>query len=719
MKFRAAVISLLFSAWTDGRDSYEPAPPERPALKPLLLFLLLAVQVTAESFPIGTGELGPAVGTRYLLAAGASDSGYLVAWGDGRPRTSVWNQVYVARLDRNGVLLDPEGVAVMDDFEHPQLGDTHIASDGSDFLLVRTKFGQSYAVRVTRDSVSAARRLPFEAPLIALEWNGRHYVALLYNYATYRVEALLLERDGRVASGRLDVGLAGRLACRRGECLVAGADGTRQIRGGVITEAMFPPAGAPAAAYALSPLFPGATVLLAATATGYVTVTESRHWEDRAADGVTVRSHAAGSLAVESQFRTGAIPVIASDAQIVGTGMLLELTYVSFAGERYRARLGPRGAYVEPLPWRSARVISGGPAGPLAVWINYPSFQLHYALRGGWAGDGELLSRSRALELRPRLARGTASVLAAWTERRTTDTLYVRMLDAGGRPRTAPVALRRAPIVAEALVAFDGVHYLAVWEERADRDAVSRVHARFITQDGELAGEQLTIATTGGSIGSLLWNGRAYALTAGPWLIHLGTSGAELGRKLSPAFGNYLFLQYDPQRNEYAGLDATTRHSQVASTPGFFVKYHSVAISADQARWSQGDCCTARYLLDGVWSWAAPAIGIRGDGAAPLIVTFDEVYGFMSEPEERQSLPFAITDPSRVHAERAGNEFVVGAGSVLARFSLDGKLLEQRLLAADGVESALLAGERSTLVLVQRGRWGQAIPRIEAFPVER
>lgn len=678
---------------------------------------LLTLTAGAESFPIGTGELGPALGTRYLLAAGASDSGYLVAWSDGRPGPSIWNQVYVARLDRNGAILDPEGVAVMDDVEHSQPGNAHIASDGSDYLLVRSSTGGPYAVRVTRDSVSEVRRLPLAGGVFALEWNGRHYVALVYNYEINDVEAVLLDRDGRVASGPLEVRSARHLACRKGECLVAGPTVAKEIRGGIITEAMFPPAGAPAATYVLPPLFPGANVLLATTATGYVTVTESRRWDDPsgAAGGVTVRFHAAGTLAVESQFRTDAIPAIGWKARIVGTGMLIELTYESPDGHGYRVRLGARGSRVEQLVRRQDHLFSGGPAGPIAVWIGAGS-QVRYALRGGWNGPGELLSRSRAHEFRPRLARGTASTLALWTERRTTDTLYFRMLGEDGRPRTAPVALTRAGYVVEAMAAFDGVHYLVVWEEKADRDAVSRAHARFITQDGELAGEQFAIVNRGGSIGSLLWNGTAYALTAGFDLLHLGTSGIELERRMSPYMPDYFFVEYDAKRNEYAGLLADVRTTRTSVLPDTFVTYRAVTVPADLSRWYKDGYSTEWRSFDTVWSGAAPAVAVR-DGAEPFFMIFDELEGFLTEPGG-QSLPAAITYPTRLRAERVGNEFLVAAGPVLARYSLDGKLLEHRPLPPGTTDSTLLAGERSTLLLVRRGGLGASISRIEAFAID-
>jgi len=680
-----------------------------------LLAVLLVAPAGAESFPIGSGELGPALGYRYMVATGASDSGYLVAWGDGRLQTDARYLLYVARLDRNGAILDPEGVAVMEDPGSNDRGGA-IASDGTNFLLVRGS-SRPYAVRVTRDSVSEPRRLPFEGSVIALAWNGRHYVALVYNHGTGDVVAVLLDRDGNVASGHLDVGPAQTLACRRGECLVAGPTEAKEIRGGVITESMFPPAGAPPAAYTLPPLFPGANVVLAATATGYVTVTEGRRWDDPpgSANGVTVRSHAAGSLAVESQFRTGTIPAIGWAARIVSTGMLVELVYESPDGHGYRVRLGPRGVHVEPLVRRQDHLFSGGPAGPIAVWIG-PEYQVRYALRGGWDGAGELLSRSRASEYRPRLARGTASTLAAWTERRTTDTLYFRMLDADGRPRTAPVALTQAGRVVEALAAFDGVHYLVVWEEKPHRDAVSSVHGRFITQEGELAGEQFAIEKRGRSIGSLLWNGTAYALTAGLDLLHLGTSGAELGRRMSPYMPDFMFLEYDAKRNEYAGFVAEVRMTRTSVLPDTFVTYRLVTVPADLSLWYKDGCCTETQSFDTVWSGTAPAIAIR-DGAEPFFMIFDELKGFLTEPEGK-SLPAAITYPSRLHAERAGNEILVAAGSVLARYSLDGKLLEHRLLAPDATDSALLAGEQSTLLLVRRAGLDGSISRIEAFSID-
>jgi len=506
-------------------------------LRAAAIFLLFSLRAAAgEAFPLGGGELGPAVGQRSPKAIGSNANGYLVAWTDNRDSYNAYT-LYVARLDRTGKVLDPEGIFAAPANKWSTY--VRIASDGTDYLVLSSVERNLTAVRVTRDGVASPHALGLLGSIDALEWNGRHYVALL-DVSGGRV-AILLDRDGRAASGALRfLHSAGHsplaMACRKGgKCLVAGTGGdSPKMHGGVISESMFPSIGARVERI-LPPLIPGYRVAVAATDDGYVAVTP-------VGNRMTVWRFDGGGDLLDDY--TVEVPEAHDVPQIVAAGVAVDVSFVSMSTYlETLARLTPRGAVIYELP-RRTELVGSGPAGLVAVWpesrpcIYDTCTEIFFGFRGtpGWRGAGKLLSHSRAAERMPRLARGPASILGAWVETRNSDEVRVRMLDRDGRPRTAPVVVAGAPIVRELLAAFDGVNYLVVWEEKPENSlfsGASTVYGRFVSQDGQLIGDRFLIGRRD-ALGSLAWNGSAYMVTVGASVIHLGTSGAELARAIYP-----------------------------------------------------------------------------------------------------------------------------------------------------------------------------------------
>jgi len=161
----------------------------------------------AESFPIGTGEIGPAPGERTGVQVAASRDGYLAVWIDDRGGDGWGSPVYGRRLDSSGVPVGAESVRL----SGPVYASTLVvASDGDDYLVV---FAGPYGMSAmpVRDGVaSAPRLLPLDGPPAAIGWNGRHYflvasAATLARHApdgTFRDKLLVGDdvRDSAVAA---------------------------------------------------------------------------------------------------------------------------------------------------------------------------------------------------------------------------------------------------------------------------------------------------------------------------------------------------------------------------------------------------------------------------------------------------------------------------------------------------------------------------------------
>jgi hypothetical protein len=693
----------------------------------LLLVLSATLSAAAQSFPLGSDALGPAPGERTRVAAAAHADGYVVAWVDQRVRS---NDVYVARLNARGELLDREGVRLLPAARTTTGDGPVVASDGKDAVVVwRSYFdpGGIHSARVGADEVTPARSIGSGLP-VAMGWSGRHYILLFGDYDG-SLHAVLLDREGQPASGVLQLSASWRrasIACGDGNCFVAFA-GPEGVRGGTIGEALFPRTGDTAAAV-LPRLFQGYDVSVGVDGEGYYSV-------ERASYKLTVRRHplsrrtgAAGPSwaarlpadALRSQYSVpvppgggGTCQTVARDGAVYVTcrsgyfGDQVELLRVTRSGAE---SLAPP----DPARLHDSLALTPGPAGLTVFWgddryrhwtvsfTTEPRLQIYAAPLDGeaWRRGGTLVSSSRAREVKPHIARGQSSFLATWVEERLDAELYGAVLDATGRPLGAPFLLARAPYIDEALAEFDGERFLVVWRtlEGNPNDFDSRsLHGRFVEPHGAAA-EPFTIAEgSAGFATSLLWNGFEYLAGVNRGVERLSASGEMLG--LAWDSFDSVQLAYDADTHEYTGLGSDYEGTVIAAGPLWFVGYTPIRASGhlDPA------CCPGTRFFTAFYG-TAPAVAAGGGHSIAIVAEAGFASGLRIAPDWAL-LPYPpVGGDRRLQALWRGGEFVVAAGKTLARHAPDGTLLGTQSLGTDVAESAIaIGGATSIIAVVQRG----------------
>jgi hypothetical protein len=722
----------------------------------MALTLLTTISVVAqESFPLGSDALGPAPGERAYVVAAAHANGYVAAWVDQRLRG---NDVYVARLNARGELLDREGVRPLPTARTYALDGPLVASDGTDVVVVWHSFAPAgiHAVQVTADETIPTRNIGSGEPM-AIGWNGRHYILVFGDYYG-GLRAMLLDRQGQPASGVLQLsaaGMRGSIACRDGNCFVAFPD-VSGVRGGTIGEALFPRIGDTASAE-LPRLFRGYNVAVGVDGQGYYSVV-------RGSDALTVRRHPvprragggpawAAKLPVEALASQYSVPVphgggtcetVSRDGAVYVTcrsgyyGDRVELLRVTRSGAE---SLAPPA----PAKLHGSMALVSGPAGLTLFWgddryrhdttwlSSQPRVQFYAAPLDGeaWRRGGTLVSSSRAREVRPRIARGESSFLATWVEERFDAELYAAVLDASGRPLGAPFLLAREPSIEEALTEFDGERFLVVWRtlDGHPNDAGSRtLHGRFVEPHGMAAEPFVITAQRVGRTTSLLWNGFEYLAGVGGGVERLSASGEMLGFSWdwasSEEWGSFEAVQlaYDADTNEYAALGFEYEGSVISAGPQLFVRYTPIHANGRLAP----DCCNGKPFFTAFYG-TAPGIAAGGGHSIAIVEEAGYASGLRIAPDW-ELLPYPpIGSDRRLQALWRGGEFVVAAGKTLARHAPGGSLLATQSLGTDVAESAIaIGGPTSIVAVVQRGDYASqadrghgpvALQQVEVKPV--
>ncbi|WP_437929328.1 hypothetical protein WMF37_08660 [Sorangium sp. So ce291] len=140
-------LAVLLTACAPGAEpAGELRGPPANALDDSMDPVVLKPEISPE-FAIDAPVLSPAPGA--APAAAFNGTQYLVAWIDRRaPRPSL----YGARLARDGAVLDPYGIVLLDDLATESLLEPWampaVATDGDDFLVVMARGGQLRGVRV-------------------------------------------------------------------------------------------------------------------------------------------------------------------------------------------------------------------------------------------------------------------------------------------------------------------------------------------------------------------------------------------------------------------------------------------------------------------------------------------------------------------------------------------------------------------------------------------
>ncbi|MDQ3280240.1 MAG: hypothetical protein M3Q69_02375 [Acidobacteriota bacterium] len=703
----------------------------------LLFAAAAAFSAAADSFPLGTGAIGPVPGERDSVAAAAHANGYVAAWIDHRIGG---NDLYVARLNARGELLDREGVHVPGTSRLASTAGPVIASDGKDAVVVWSR-GAMQSASITETSVSAARSIGSALP-VALEWSGRHYV-LLFSRHDGALGAMLLDREGLPASGTLQLTTAtdelrqGSIACRDGNCFVAFRR-NGLIYGGTIGEALFPRRDQ-TASYDLRRLFLADAVAVGADAQGFYTVAPARF-------RITVRRHG-GTRPVDRVPRWSRVPVemIAGEYSVEAPLVYRDLHTVARDGVIYltseslllRITAAGAEAIAPPQPAKPFDRVAlvSGPAGLTLFWgddraresLDYGTVrhaQIYAAPLAGreWRSGGVLVSSSRARELMPRIARGRDSFLAMWVESRLDNALYGNVLDAAGLPFGQPFLIARDRTMAEALAEFDGERFLVIWktaEARTNGRGTYTLHGRFVEPHGA-TGEPFVIAGGAELATSLVWNGSEYVLGTQGGVLRVSRWGQLLGEEtLGWPDADAIELAYDADTHEYSGITHKYHSSVIAVGPNWFVDY--TAVRATPAL--EPICCSTRPL-GAAWYGTSAAIAAGGGHRLAIVSVVGYSDGALFIAPDWQMLPYERATPvRRLQALWRGGEFVVAAGKTLARHAPDGTVRGTQSLGDDVVESTIAIGGPATMIVaLQRGDFlfgaGRAAGSLELQQVE-
>jgi hypothetical protein len=679
------------------------------ALAATFLLALAAVPLAGStSFPLGSGELGPV--TTWSSSVARIRDGAAVIW------TEQGGASMLVRLDSTGAVVGQPVPIIANG--GPCMNGV-IASSPRAGLILCTANGATVAIRVTDETLGEPKTI---APALSLRgaiWNGRNYVVL---YGDTRMAMMLLAADGTPISGALvfttprTAYSSSSMACGDTRCLLAFAGELSTFA--LINEADFPAIGAEVALRLR--VGPRSSHLKVGYDTlGFYTlsqtydriVTLSRHGR--------LRGEYPDGLMTPLQTVTFDLPTWNSNVAPVSKG---ETIYLSSGSGLYRLS-GSRFEELELPPEvkdGSAFHILLFSSGPMLLWHTY-----WRELYASWplatsSAPPTLLSLGRAKEIMPRIARGGTTWLAAWLENRgrdDADSLFVRMLDADGRPRTTPVriAQEQGPIT-DAQLAFDGVNYLVIWQPIDTRH--QEVRGRFISQDGQAVGDVFSLDLDTEFV-TLTWSGSAYLLTGRsgqpyptPGIIRLGPSGVQLDSQpqFQNEFDNAVIVR-DPESERLEALTINYEGAIFGAGPNLFASYDQVTIDdGTLSSRASGRYVPAWRQQYGFWGDLIPAYAVGGaDGYFHSLAVIDGSNGwqpgFLQILGATSRLPYPrperMSRKTHLHAHWTGHEFIVLAAGTLARHAPDGDLLGTMSLGADVVDSAGDDGSDAMIVVTE------------------
>ncbi|HLL52939.1 MAG TPA: hypothetical protein VK447_05295, partial [Myxococcaceae bacterium] len=475
-----------------------------------------------EGFVISAGT-----GSGYRPRVASNGAGYLVVWSDGRNRGEAYTDIYGARVGADGVVLDPEGLALC---ACPRAQEEpSVASDGSGYLVawedVRSGSWDIYGTRVSADgTVHEPSGLPLstvteEQVTPAVASNGAGYLVAWNDTRggdSRNIYATRVGSDGAVhdPSGLLLSTLGANpnlpaVASNGTGYLVAwerwSADNTSSdlmaTRVGA-DGAVLDPAGlmlSRAPGYQRTPA-------LTSNGTGYLVV-----WGDSrgasfdiyaarvTADG---RVEDSGGLLLTGGANNQTSAAVASN----GTGFL-----VAWTDDRegfsvvYAVRLGADGAVLDPSGLRLGGAgrafmpsVASNRSGYLVAWQEWTRgtgghWDL-YATRVSASGTvqdpgGLAISIEPRDQRAPSVGSDGSNYLIAWTDYRSGNIpdVYATVVGADGRVHhPSGVAISADGVSREEFpsVGSNGDGYLVAWAD--SREGVPAIHATRVTRAGEV-----------------------------------------------------------------------------------------------------------------------------------------------------------------------------------------------------------------------------------------
>lgn len=664
----------------------------------LLFALLAALPLSADtSFPLGSGELGPVATVSSGVARIREGAG------------AVWTEEYggastFVRLDSTGAVI---GAPIRLTANGAPCSNAVIASNARDALILCTAGGSTMAVRVSEDGLGEPKIIAPARYFQSLAWNGRNYVAVFSTNVSLAM--MLLGPDGTPVGGTLTFTRPGTsysgpsFACGDTRCLIAFAGNPSSVA--LIDESDFPAIGAEAELRLQSwPIH--SSLAVGYDTLGFFTLTRSTY-------GVaTLNRHGRLRGEYPDRLRT---PLRSVTLNLPGWDNRVapatqgEAIYVTSASSLYRVS----GARVErfALPAdvkdASALHILIFPSGPVVVRRKGSTQEL-YASRPITSANAPstLVSIGRANEVMPRIARGTTTWLAAWLENRSDDdSLFIRAIDADGRPLTTAVRIAHEDgFIADAQLAFDGVNYLVLWQP----DDRGVVRGRFVSQDGQPVGDAFSFELDTEFL-TLMWSGSAYLLNGSSGIVRLSPSGMLLDSEpqLAGAFGNVL-LARNPQSGRLEGLTIRYEGAIFGAGPNLYAHYGHMSIDDSVVPYREYTrYVSASYEQYAFWGDVIPAFAVSGNDYSLSVIDGSNGWepGYLKLLGATGRLPYPrperMSRKTHLHAHWTGRDFIVLAGETLARHAENGRLLGTMVLGADVVDSAGDDGSDAMLVVTE------------------
>lgn len=669
----------------------------------LALTLTIASSLAAQTaFPLGTGEIVPIPAQGFHAVRSGAE--VVAVWSAYQSPAS-----YFGRFDFEGNRIGEVAPILADG---APCSEPQIATSPRETLIVCSA-GALFSMRVTGEGLSEPNVVAAEGAPVALRWSGREFVALIRN-ADSTHSLVRLDRDGHPTGGRVvlrNVALAvPSFACGDTRCMVAFTD-REQVRIAIVNEADYP-AEDDSRIVPLTYLFSAPAIAIGFDDLGFYSVT--------AGEKLILRRHGklrSGARARDLQEARQLVFGNRNHTQLFtdseGSDIYVASGYSDGDSSNYPLlyRISPSGVVgIRDTTSHREKVASAVVALPSSAFVFWRYFydDPHFIRLSATSSSlvrtvTDPVTRGVASEVLPRLALGNDTLLATWVEAGAEDKLLGAILDRDGRPLTPPIRIATAALGAihDAVIAFDGVHFLVIWRSGS---LTRPVHGRLISQNGQLASEPLEWQFDPQWL-TLVWTGTEYLASANDHQVRISSAGTFLG--------DLWFPEGMVVPNEWGGLDGLTYSFEGAilgAGPNLFARY---CLSSHSGNCSFGN---------GVGSFA-PAMATGGGETIAVYYSSGWAYGLFLYPHKR--LPdddLTGERTARLHAHWTGTGFVTGSGRTFLRHAPDGTLLSRFSIGSDVTDVAAVPdGPDTMIVLRQRGRdasdWERPSRSIEAVRI--
>jgi len=447
-----------------------------------LSFLFFAAVSQADivnEHPVSTIVYGPAPGAQYGTAAASDGRDFLVAWIDAQRNRSGIPQIYAARMNAAGEILDPLGIRISN--TSIQLTQVNVVFLGNAYLVYWNELssgsqaGGLMAVRISRDGVlldSVPRVLapPGRVSVQSAASNGNRTVILAG-------KTIVLDRDGNVAAEPktfTNFGVSAAMIASNGHGFLI----AWWLGGDSIYETLLDDAGAVTAPQ-MTKLSSGRFLYdLASDGDGYVVIV---------GDGThTAAQHVSGAGELLERSAVPMRQYIPGFVFAAGSYLLMDadLQAHTIGIRRLDSSGKPAGDYV-PMAKADLDAPGFGAVGTLAsngsdtsaFWTEQHPFArtvnggILHASAGGFT-NADRIARSANAQYAPRAATNGRNIAVAWDE---PDGVYAGRLTFDGAMLDGRGIRIAGPHAGAADIVFDGTNYLVGWIERSADDLASSV----------------------------------------------------------------------------------------------------------------------------------------------------------------------------------------------------------------------------------------------------